>query len=138
MNERLEIYKIFVETITSNEVRRQTSSTIYLGMLSAVATITPIKIWEYAYVPVTVALVISLTWLATVMYFRRLAQAKFSVIVEFEKDFCLPAFEREWQYLKQQKRAFFIDLTYLEMIIPTATSIVCIGYIMYYILSHIA
>ena len=138
MNERLEIYKIYVETVTSNEMRRQTSSTIYLGMLSAVATITPVKVWEHAHVPATVALVISLTWLATVMYFRRLAKAKFSVIAEFENELSLPPFEREWQYLKHQKKIFFVDLTYLEMIIPTITSIFCIGYIIYSILSYIA
>ena len=36
---KLEIYKIFVGTITASENRRQQASTVYLGMIAAVFTV---------------------------------------------------------------------------------------------------
>ena len=36
MSERLEIYKILVDTITANEGRRQQATTSYLGIIAAI------------------------------------------------------------------------------------------------------
>ena len=82
---KLEIYKIFVGTITASENRRQQASTVYLGMIAAVFTVmASIKNIELIF-PVLVILVTSVLWWLTINYFRRLAKAKFSVIAPLRK-----------------------------------------------------
>ena len=83
--------------------------------------------------PVSAIFVIALTWLATVLYFRRLAQAKFAVITEIEKTLVLPAFKLEWQHFKGQRSFFQLGLTHLEMVIPAGVAACGAAYILYWI-----
>ena len=118
MSERIEVYRTFVGTITAAESRRQRASTAYLGMVAAVATVSVAvpglsKVWL-----ATVILVVALTWLATVAYFRRLAKAKFAVIEEIENGMEIPVFRNEWRHFKRQNGRFAPSLTRLEMVPP--------------------
>lgn len=131
MTEHLEIYKIVVGTITANEGRRQRATAAYLGMIAAIATAAaaiPNLPWL---VPTLIILVIALTWLGTLLYFRRLAQAKFAVIQELERKLILPAFEREWGHFQGKRGFFSMSLTYIEMVVPAGTAIGSVVYIMY-------
>ena len=130
MNERLEIYKIFVETITANEGRRQQAATAYLGIMAALFT----AAWSIPdlprLIPAIAVLVISITWFATVQYFLHLAQAKFAVIQEIEKEFSLPAFKLEWDYFNKHNGNGFLRLTRIEQVVPALAAIICAGYIL--------
>ena len=77
--------------------------------------------------------VIALTWFATVLYFRRLAQAKFAVIAKVEKELVLPAFKLEWQHFKGKGKFVHLSLTYLEMVVPAGAAVVSFAYILYWL-----
>ncbi len=118
IQERLEIYKIFVTTITANEGRRQRAATVYLGMIAGlVAAVQAIPTLTYAG-SAAIVFVIAAVWLLTIYYFRRLAQAKFAVIKEIEKDLSFRAFEFEERSFKQRRGVPAPSLTWLEMGLP--------------------
>ena len=133
MNEHLEIYKIIIDTITANEGRRQRTTTAYLGMLAAITTATAAIPGLSLIASMLAVFVISLTWFSTVLYFRRLAQAKFAVIAEVEKELVLPAFKLEWQHFKGKRKFVHLSLTYLEMVVPFCAAVVSFAYILYWI-----
>lgn len=133
MNERIEIYKIVVDTITANEGRRQRAATSCLGMLAAITTAMAAIPELPLIAPMLAILVIALTWLATVWYFRRLAQAKFAVIAEIEETLVVPAFKQEWQHFRNGRNCFHLSLTYLEMVVPALAAAGSAAYILYWI-----
>ncbi len=124
MSEQLEIYKVFVNTITANEGRRQKISTAYIGMIAAITTATAAIPELPSIVSATVILAISITWFLTVVYFRNLAQAKFTVINEIEESLSVPAFALEWRHFKKGSMFGWLSLTKLEMVIPALTALV--------------
>ena len=131
---KLEVYKTFVETIIASENRRQQVSTIYLGMVVAVSTVAgAVEKIELIY-PASIVLVLSTVWFLSVRYFRKLAQAKFFVISEIEKDIPIAAFQLEWNKLKSENGSQ-VSLTYLEMSIPVMLGLLCIGYILFRIVA---
>ncbi|MDE0251002.1 MAG: hypothetical protein OXK72_08375 [Gammaproteobacteria bacterium] len=132
MSEHLEIYKIVVNTITANEERRQRTAIAYIGMLSAIVMVASALPKLPLVIPALVILVIALTWFATVLYFRRLAQAKFAVIAEIEQNLVLAAFKQEWRYFKGRNCYFKLSLTYLEMVVPTGACLISASYILYW------
>ena len=130
---KFELYSVFVETITANEQRRQQTSAIYLTLMSAGITILgTVEGLEPIYVifPITI---IGLIWLLSILYFRNLAQAKFSVIAQLEADWETKPFELEWAAFKVKRRSPLLrtGLTYLEMIIPSGISAAGICYLVY-------
>ena len=137
MTEHLEIYKIVVGTITANEGRRQKATATYLGMIAAIATVASAIPNLALIVPATIMLIIALIWLATLLYFRRLAQAKFAVIKEIEKKLALAAFEREWKYFKDKRVSFGLSLTYIEMVIPVVAAIGSFCYVTYWLVYRV-
>jgi len=132
VNEHLEIYKIVVGSITANEGRRQRATAAYLSMIAAIATASVAIPNLPLIVPTSAIFVIALTWLATVLYFRRLAQAKFAVINEIEKELIFPAFQCEWRYFKDKRGFFSMSLTYIEMVVPAGAAVGSVVYIMYW------
>ena len=71
------------------------------------------------------------------MYFRRLAQAKFAVIKEIEKNLEIAPFDLELQYFKRRERLFSLSLTYIEMVLPFCIALGSIGYIAYLVVCHV-
>lgn len=134
MSEHLEIYKVVVDTITANEGRRQRANTAYLGMLAAIATAAAAIPHLPLIAPISAIFVVALTWFATVLYFRRLAQAKFAVITEIEKTLVLPAFKLEWQHFNGRRKFYQLSLTHLEMVIPAGVAVVSAAYVLYWII----
>jgi len=131
----IQLYGIYVQTISANEQRRQTLSALYLSLVAAgIALLGSGKEIQYLAIAVPIA-VISLVWFSTIRYFRNLAKAKFKVISEFEENFEIKPFFREWKYYKQEKGGLKIGLTHLELIIPITIFVVSISYIVYDITS---
>ena len=135
LDRKLEIYKVFVTTITANENRRQQTSTVYLGMVAAVVTAAGVVRDMPLIYPALVILSISVIWFFTIGYFRRLAKAKFAVVSKMEEDLPIAAFEMEWQILSAGKNNR-IGLTHLEMFVPSLIAAGCIIYIVFWIVSH--
>ncbi|MBC6441386.1 MAG: hypothetical protein GDA49_13490 [Rhodospirillales bacterium] len=135
MSERIEIYKIVVDTITASEARRQQAGSAYIGMIAAIVTATGAFSSLTAITAAVQVFVIALVWSATVCYFRRLATAKFDVIAEMEKDLEIAAFDMEWKRFKEGKKAF--SLTRIEMIIPVGLLIISGVYVVLWIACYI-
>ena len=90
LDRKLEVYKVFVSTITANENRRQQASVVYLGMVAAIVTAVGVVHNNMPLIyPASLIFLISVIWLLTIRYFRRLAKAKFAVVSEIEKIFPL-------------------------------------------------
>ena len=136
LDRKLEIYKVFVTTITANENRRQQTSTVYLGMVAAVITAAGVVRDIPLIYPALVILSISVIWFFTIRYFRRLAKAKFAVVSKIEEDLPIAAFDMEWQILSTGKNNR-IGLTHLEMFVPSLIALQsCAVYIVFWIVSH--
>ena len=131
VDRKLEIYKVFISTITANENRRQQASVVYLGMIAAIVTAVGVVHNDMPLLyPATLIFLISTIWFLTIKYFRRLAKAKFAVVSEMEKDIPIAAFEMERKILSEQKSCQ-VDLTHLEMALPFFLALVCIGYMVF-------
>lgn len=136
MHDRLEIYRTFVGTITASEARRQQASTAYLGMVAAIATVSVAVPDMPLILPVVGIFFVALIWLATVVYFRRLAQAKFAVIKEIEKGMDIQAFAFEWHHFNHQRGIFTPSLTRIEMFPPCVIAFCCVALFIYWFMCH--
>lgn len=139
MNEKqeiLELYKVMVETITANEQRRQQASALYLSLIAAgITALGAIKGLDPIYIALPSCLV-ALIWFRTIVYFRRLASAKFNVISKMEKNFSIHPFELEWKIFKKGsekgwRKLFSHGLTELEMIVPGLLTFISGIYVFY-------
>ena len=122
---RLEIYRIWVDTITAAERRRHFVSASYAFLaLAPVPVAGALPDVEVIYIAAPVYFVSGL-WLATVYSFRCLAIAKFKVIEELEETLPVAPFREEWRVLKSNPNKLFgpwdySQLTRLEMACPVA------------------
>lgn len=139
--EILELYKVFVDTITANEQRRQTLSAFYTSLIAAGAALLGSgRHYDPVWI-VSAVLVVSLIWFLTMRYFRRLAQAKFKVIGEMETHFELRPFELEWRHFKNKsstdsetvkpRKWSRWTLTHFDQVIPLLAAISSAGYLLY-------
>lgn len=132
----IEIYTAYIETITANENRRQQASNVYLAMVVAVATVGGAFQEIERIVLASASFLVSLVWLFSICYFRRLAKAKFAVIDCFESTLGFGAFKLERKALKEFKasrkhlKLMRLELTHLEMIVPLLAVVVSGGYIL--------
>lgn len=135
MQNIVEIYGVYVQTITANEQRRQALSAFYLSLVAAgIALLASEKEIEYLAIAVPISIV-SFVWFSTIQYFRNLAKAKFKVIAELEDCFEIKPFAHEWGYYKQEKGKYTIGLTHLELIIPSVLFVASSIFIVYRIIS---
>ena len=129
MTDRIELYKLVVQTITANEQRRQQVNAAYSTMLIAsLAAIGGIERLDPLYV-VLPALPLALLWLANLRSFLRLAEAKFAVVAELEKGFDIQPFGMEWELVKASSNGLSPGLARLEMTLPAVVALTCIGYL---------
>ena len=135
--EIVELYGIYVQTITANEQRRQALAAFYLSLVAAgIAMLASDKDIQYLTIAIPISIV-SLVWFATISYFRNLAQAKFKVIGDLEAKFEIKPFTDEWRYYKDARGKWRIGLTHLELIVPATLFITSISYIGYTILAQV-
>ncbi len=73
---------------------------------------------------------VAIVWFLSIRYFRKLAEAKFFVIRQIEKDLPIAAFELEWSKFKEEGK-WRVSLTHLEMSIPLMVSLLSAGYILF-------
>lgn len=132
----LELYSVYVNTITATEQRRQQSSTVYLTMISAgIAVLGTTSKIDPTYIVVPVA-TISLIWFMSIVNFRDLATSKFTVIKELEKGWPIEPFAMEWKHYKKTSKVR-VGFSYLEMAVPAGFFAASAGYLGYRVLSLI-
>ena len=136
LDRKLEIYKVYISTITANENRRQQASVVYLGMVAAIVTAVGVVSNKMPLIyPASLIFLISMIWFLTIRYFRKLAKAKFLVVSEIEKDLPIAPFEMEWEILSAGKDNR-ISLTHLEMFLPLFIALGCATYIIFRVVSR--
>ncbi len=132
-NVRLDaLYGTYVGALTAAESRRTQISSFYLTLLAAGLALagSEFKV-DMLYFSIGGAFV-GVLWLATIMFFRALAQAKFDVVEQFESRFPIAPFREEWHAFNgkyNRGRFLNLSLTRLEMLLPTAVLLVSLGYI---------
>lgn len=143
--EILELYKVFVGTITANEQRRLQLTAVFLTLMAAgVTALGTIKDIDPMYI-VAPAFVVSLVWFSGIRHFRRLAKAKFKVIATMERHFSIRPFELEWNIFsssadggstkdENRKPRFRFGLARLEMFVPGALMFLSGLYVLYRLL----
>lgn len=125
MAEKLELYRLMVETVSANEARRQQMMTLYVSLFVAgFAALGSIEALDPLYLVVP-ALALSIVWYSSLRYFRALATAKFAVISHLEEDFPIKPFDMERKATPKRK----LELSQLEMMLPALTILACMLYI---------
>ena len=100
--ETLELYKVFVETITATEQRRQAFGAFYTSLIAAGAALAGAdEEIDFLWIAV-IALGVSIVWFLTIQYFHRLASAKFAVVASMESELAIRPFELEWYHFKNK------------------------------------
>lgn len=141
-SEMLELYSVYVETVTANEQRRQALSAFYTTIIAAgAAFLTSDNDYDHVWI-ISAIFVISVIWYLTIRYFRRLAKAKFEVIKLMESHFAVQPFGLEWKFFKgdlpdnaeaprKKRRWIRFSLTHFDMVIPLVSLISCGAYLLY-------
>ena len=128
--ELLELYKIMIDSINSNESKRLQTNIMYTTIISAlIAIISSGLVGLNLSLISTVILFLSISWYVHIFTYRKLAQAKFEVINELEKNFLVPIYAKEWNYYK--KISPKIEQTLIEMGIPIVIGTLSVCYIVY-------
>jgi hypothetical protein len=133
-DQKIEIYKIFVDTAERNVERRMRTNQFYFSLVaasfiaysylaegslkSAIISVNhaePIIANVPSWALPLFLLIISMSWFSALLSFRALSAAKYSVILNLEKELEFEPFNREWEYYKQARK---IETTQIELAIP--------------------
>lgn len=122
----IQIYSIWVGTITQSEARRQHASSFYLSVVAALGAVSQHDAQQSIYAFCAIAFVATL-WLYTIKYFQALAKAKFDVIEKMEAQLPLAPFREEWILFKSKYnkgRLFGLRLSTMESLLPIAALLI--------------
>lgn len=120
----LEIYKLFVESADKISERRQTSSSFFLTLNSAlVALIGYINVSNgnaTLFWPVSLAgMILCYLWYRSILSYKNINAGKFKVIHAIENLLPLRPFDAEWTALGREKNPkLYIPFTRIEGIVP--------------------
>lgn len=140
-SEIIELYSVFVGTVTASEQRRQTLSAFYTSLIAAGAAVLGSgSEFDSAWI-VSAILIVSVIWFMTMRYFRRLASAKFKVIREMESHFSMQPFDMEWHHFKNKpskdgesmipRRWSQWTLTHFDQVVPLLATVFSTAYLIY-------
>lgn len=131
MTDRLELYKVMVGTITATEQRRQQSTTVNTSLVvAAMAALGGIKGIDPMFFALP-AIPLCLIWLLNIRYFRRIAAAKWKVVIALESKFDAQPFGDEWAILMADTKRLRFELTHLEMAVPISILVASLGYLVF-------
>jgi len=129
MSERIEIYRILIDTITAKEARRHQVTSVNISLLVAsMAALGGIRGLDPVFIAIP-ALPLSIIWFSSLLYFRRLAKAKWHVVSLIEQNFDIQAFSMEYKKFQEYYRIFRLELSQIEMFIPLSIMAVSLGYL---------
>ena len=123
-----ELYKLYQETTEKVSDRRSKANTWMLSVNSALVALYTLlekgggvigALWQnlwFIALPLA-GLIICFAWYALLVSYRKLNHAKFTVLMELEKDLPYPVYTREEQFLQENRRW---NLSNIESWIPWA------------------
>ncbi len=127
-----ELYKLAVEMADRISARRTAANAFFITVQGALASLLGFAVKTFEDTPTNqnlgiiffciVGLVLSYTWAVLIKSYRDLNGAKYSVILNMEKELAVAPFGDEWDYLKKDPvsrwRKRYAELTSVEKIIP--------------------
>jgi hypothetical protein len=129
----LEQYKLYVETSSKVSDRRGSANTFLMSVNTALVAVYGLAAGKDAsldsksaaawLIPVA-GLAISLGWIALISSYRALNRAKFDVINQIEEQLPARLFDAEWRYLNAEKTRPYLQLTYVEQLVPAVFAII--------------
>jgi len=129
MSEKIEIYRILIDTITAKEARRQQVTSVNISLLVAsMAALGGIGGLDPVFIAIP-ALPLCIIWFSSLLYFRRLAKAKWHVVSLIEQNFDIQAFSMEYKKFQEYYKIFRLELSQIEMFIPLSIMAVSLGYL---------
>jgi len=140
----IEQYKIIVEMADRTSARRGIANSFYITLLSALLAFVALLTnqgcfltWQnILYIVLSVVgILICVTWLITIIAYKKLNRGRFAVIHEIEKHLPYPVFKQEWDILKEVKgKRKYRELTSIEAYIPVVMMIPYISLLTYSII----
>lgn len=122
----LQLYSIHSNLISNNESKRQLANQIYTAIVSALIAAGAVVMTDDSrsnnvsvdFFAITTIL-LCCVWYLTIQYHRRLASAKFSVVLRMEKKFQIHPYAEEWAFFKSASAApRSPELTTIERSVP--------------------
>ena len=129
----VQMYGTYVSAITANENRRQQTSVVYFGLVTAILAAASVKDFD----PLLLAMggaVMASFWKMKIQFFTDLAAAKWDALAEIEAQLPSRPFEVEYAKLKDIRSHLVMlprDLTKIELLAPEVARLVAIGYVIY-------
>jgi hypothetical protein len=131
----LEIYKTAVEMADRISVRRGITNSFFLAVQSSFVALVGLSKegaeggLSERLILLFVGVLLSFVWWMQLGSYRRLNEAKFSVITDIEKRLPVQIYSDEWAYLKgsssvRSGRVFYIELGKIERYIPLAYALI--------------
>lgn len=147
MSDKLEIYKIAVDTAESVSSRRMTANGFFVTINTALVGFLGVLYEKLAEDKRTVLIFMSavgvmlaFAWFFALRSYKRLNKAKYEVIHKIEKDLPYQFFDDEWEALKRKKsdatdplgwrkrwlnfKDRYTDLTNIEALVPIAFGLI--------------
>lgn len=125
-NEKLEIYKEYVEMSDSLSTKRNQSNTYFITILSGIFigysfVLDKNIMSDHAnliqFATSILGLAICFAWKVNINSYKALSQAKFKVIHEMEEQLSFAPFTKEWQLIKSETKSYK-QITKTEKLIP--------------------
>lgn len=122
-----EQYRLFVEMTDKMSERRSHANNFYFtlntGLIAGLATIVGARPAGVSALFPGIVLVVSMllcyVWFRTIMSYQQLNRAKFTIILEIEKQLPARLYGREWEVLGEgQDRKLYWPITRLERLAP--------------------
>ncbi|MDZ8257347.1 hypothetical protein [Nostoc sp. ChiQUE01b] len=145
----LEQYKLFIEMMDRNSSRRIQSNNFYISILSSllafivlitnkdISQFKETKFQAIAFITVAIlGIILCLVWYVGIQSHKTLNSSKFRVINELERQLPYSCYEKEWAYLKKDKRyKTFLTSTSVDRILPIVLCIPYLGLLVYSLLT---
>lgn len=133
-----ELYKLAVEMADRISARRTAANAFFITVQGALASVLGFAVRTFGSDQTSknlgiiffciIGMVLSYTWWVLIKSYRDLNGAKFSVILEMEKNLAAAPFGDEWKYLKKDPiskwRKRYAELTSVEKKIPWAFGVI--------------
>lgn len=110
------IYQTYVSALMTSESKRQTSNQIYLSISLAIITAYSTLDSFSNLIASLMIIFVSITWIITIISYRNISSAKFTIITDIEILLPYAPFTREWERIPSTHKIF--GLTRLEKLSP--------------------
>ena len=145
----LEQYKLYVEMMDRITERRNQMNSFYISVLSGLLVIISLATNENitqfqnnefqlaALIAIGIlGILLCITWRINIQSYKQLNSGKFRVISELEELLPFPCYNREWEFIKNDRRyQAYLTQTNVEKLLPILLAIPYVGLLVYLLLN---